>query len=55
MFVIANRYGLSPDSRSVSWNSGSCVRGEQEATTTRFRRFCWMMSRMRSWLVSEHV
>ena len=37
MLAISNRYGFRPASRSVSWNSGSWVRGVQEATTTRLR------------------
>ena len=38
--------GSGRDSRRVSWNSGSCVRGVQEATTTRFSRCSLMMSLM---------
>ena len=38
MLAISNRYGFSPASRSVSRNSGSCVRGVQEATTMRLSR-----------------
>ena len=53
--VIANRYWFRPLSRNVSWKRASCVRGEQEATTSRLSRCLAIMSLMCCWLVSEQV
>ena len=43
--------GFRPASRSVSRKIGSCVRGVQEATTTRFSRCSAICSLMRFWRV----
>jgi len=53
--AISNKYLLRPQSLSVSWKSGSWVRGEQAATTTRFSLFSFMISYTFSWLSCEHV
>ena len=55
ILASSKRYGFSPASRSVSRNSGSCVRGVQEATTMRLSRCSCIMSRMLVRLVSEQV
>src|SRR5512136_1142219 len=40
------RYGFNPAAVTVLRNVFSCIRGEQAAMTTRFRRFFLMASRM---------
>ncbi len=37
MFAISKRKGFRPASATVARKVGSCIRGEHEATTTRFR------------------
>ena len=55
MLAISKRNGLRPASRSVSWKIGSCVRGVQLATTTRFRSCSSILSLISVRLSDEHV
>jgi hypothetical protein len=55
MLAISNRYGLSPASLIVFWNSGSCVLGVQLATTTRLRLCSLIISLIFSCVSCEQV
>ena len=55
MLAISNRYLFRPASRMVSWNRGSWVRGEHDATTTRLICFSLITSLMWVWLSWEQV
>ena len=47
--AIWSRNGLRPASAAALRNVGSCIVGEQAATTTRFTPSFWMSSLIRSW------
>ena len=53
--AIWSRNGLRPASAAALRNVGSCMVGEQAATTTRFTPSFWMSSLIRSWPGSEHM
>ncbi len=55
MLAISNRNLFNPASRIVSRNMGSCVRGEQEATITRFRPCSLTAFLIFSWVSCEQV
>ena len=55
MFDIWKKNGLSPPAAVAPRKVGSCMRGEQEATTTRFKPWSSMLFLIRSWPGSEHM
>ncbi len=55
MLAISKRYLFSPPLSRVSWKRSSWVRGEQAATTTRFKFLSRMISAIRIWVSWEQV
>jgi hypothetical protein len=55
MLAISNSAGLSPAARRLSSNSGACVRGVHDETTTRFRPCSWMREVILAMLSCEQV
>ena len=56
MLAMSNRYRVEPRLADASrWNSGSWVRGEHEATTTRLRSCSSIISLIVSWVSCEQV
>src|ERR1039457_1136299 len=53
--VCSSDLGLSPASRQVFRNRASCVRGEQDATITRFRSWSRICCLIRSWVSFAQV
>ena len=55
MLAICSRYGLRPPSEAALRKVGSCMVGEQAATTARVMPSSLMSFLMRSWPGSEHM
>ncbi len=53
MLPISNRKGFRPAEAQVARNRGSCVRGVQDATTTRFSLCSRIISLILSWVSDE--
>ena len=49
MLHISNKYGFMPEPNTAPRNVGSCILGEQAATTTRVRPSSLMSFFIRSW------